>query len=195
MIATGSHTGHDIAIVGLNGQVDVGQHKRKIGLTVPEFEDDPGLAVGTEVEDIVQQYFDRRSRLSAPVMVDRGKHICGLQGFAVMELNAPPQPKAPHPGIRRHVPAVGQLGSGPALLVDFHQGIAELTERQQGHEGVRDAGRVKRVAGKSARDPQPQQPAFLWAVDPRLGQQSGCGRSQPQARSQELTTGQWAGDG
>ena len=50
--------------------MDVGQHKREIGLTVPEFEDDPGLAVGTEVENIVQQNLNRRSRLPAPVMVD-----------------------------------------------------------------------------------------------------------------------------
>ena len=195
LIAAGSHTGRDIAVVGLNGQVDIGQHERKIGLPVPEFKDYPGLAVGTEVEDIVQQNLDRRDRFPSPVMVDRGNHVRSLQGFAVMKFDTPPQAKAPHPGVRRHVPAVGQLRAGPALLVELHQGIAELTERQQGHEGVRDAGRVKRVAGKAARDPQPQQPALLRAVEPRLGQQAGGGRSQPQARGQELPTGQRAGDG
>ena len=94
-------------------------------------------------------------------MLDRGDHIVGGQGLAVVEGHALAQFEGPDPCVRGRGPAFSQFGDCRAVHGNFGQGVIDRRETDKG-EGIDPGAGVLGVGGAGAGQAQTQYATGFW---------------------------------
>ena len=94
-----------------------------------------------------QKWLASRFGVLAAVVVDRGDHIIGRQGFTVVKRHVPAQAEGPDIGARTCLPRLGQLRNRFAVMVDLCQAVANRAHHEVvDHPGAVSCG-IERFSG------------------------------------------------
>ena len=160
-ITTGADTGLPVRHAVLarhDHQMVIGDHVGEVGVARMQLEHHAVAAVGADLGHVAQHGLGRRAGFLPEVMLDRGDHIVGGQGLAVVEGHALAQFEGPDPGIRGRGPAFSQFGDRRAVDGNFGQGVIDRRETDKG-EGIDPGTGVFRVGGAGAGQSQTQHAA------------------------------------
>ena len=161
-----------VSVRGQDGDVVVADDVGEVGVAAVERDHHRVSALDADVGHRLQQGFRGRLGILVPVVVDGSHHVVGVESLAVMEFDALANLEAPGGGIRRGLPALGQLR---LEAVDRYLGeMVVLGHVENRHVAVLEGRRIQGVGGRAVGDPDPELSALLRGRGQRRpGKQTG----------------------
>jgi hypothetical protein len=151
----------ELAVLGRHDRhVIVADDVREVGVALLHREDHRVLTVRLDLLDRLEDGLGRGLRLLAEMVVDRGHHVPGVQGLAVMELNPLTQLESPLNGVVRGLPALRELGDEFVGVAYLREVIAQAVPDEL-HVAVGKGRRIKGVGGRAVPDSDAEAAAFL----------------------------------